>query len=170
MRAVMMALAVVGFGACAAETGTDAERVVVEDVESLAGGATCAPGACDDDDPCTEDRCAAQERGYICIHTAYDAAARRECVLTDGGAGLCNGTRCECGGATSCDDGDVCTRDVCTTWTSNPTCRHAELVGTFCDFDGGGTGWCNGPHECYCVDACLTADGACTAGICPALR
>lgn len=62
---------------------------------------------CDDDNPCTADRCEPREG---CIHTPTDGSCDDEDLCTE--RDRCAGGLCV-GAPTDCDDGDPCTLDRC---------------------------------------------------------
>ena len=112
--------------------------------DSCVGG-ECSGGVelnCDDGDPCTEDACA---EGLGCLHnplTDVECDDSDPCTVTDS----CVVGECVGSGELACEDGDVCTQNLCV----------AE-VGCVFPPDNGVA--CDDANACTLVDVC--ADGQC---------
>ena len=121
---------------------TDADTGAGADAVDGAGGGCQADAACDDGNPCTDDRCT----GGSCTHLDINAACDdgNACTLLDvcGAKGVCTP-----GAVKGCDDGNPCTADGC-----NPA-----------------TGACGNTAQnalpCSDGDACTTGD-VCSQGGC----
>jgi len=139
--------------------------------QCIAGCARCvnAPAQCDDGNPCTADRCDPTV-GVGCTHTPNPGPVcddHKPCTTND---------RCQadgvCRGEPNCNDGNPCTKDVCTVYgcafTAKPngtSCSdgNACTAGDTCQ-SGQCVGWgviCNDGNPCT-VDGCDPARG-CTA-------
>lgn len=81
---------------------------------------------CEDQNPCTEDRCMANG----CVHLPIDNAP---CVEPGMPSGTCWDGACVCIDGAGCDDGNDCTLDGC----NAGKCEH-EAIGGFdpCELDG----------------------------------
>lgn len=78
----------------------------VDEVAEAAASAVCWPGACDDENPCTDDACDPQARGYVCVHAPLPegtscgddvicvdgACVEAECAFSVDGAACLGGT------------------------------------------------------------------------------
>ncbi len=108
----------------------------------LEGPRCTTNAACDDANPCTDDRCDAA-RG--CVHAANTASCGDGSACTVGDH--CQFGHCTVGAPVACEDGNVCTTDTC-----DPVrgCEHA--VNTL---------------PCENGDLCTTGD-RCQAGVCVA--
>ncbi len=109
-----------------------------------AGVAVDAKIACDDSNACTEDACDAK---LGCTHKNNVLACEDGSVCTKGDA--CNGGACKGGPVADCDDGKVCTNDLCDAKTG------------VCSWTGKG-GACEDGSACTANDAC--ANGNCQPG------
>jgi len=108
---------------------------------------TCIPGAprdCNDENGCTNDVCNATLGCQHPFNTAPcdDANA---CTVGD----TCGGGTCHSGAAISCDDGDVCTSDLCNAITAE--CTHSF-----------NTAPCDDGDSCTANDSC--DQGTCIGG------
>lgn len=127
----------------------------------------CAGDAdCDDDDPCSVDRCDAASS--VCVYDRRPDGLLPAALQTEGD---CQQLRCEGGRAEALiddedlpDDGNDCTEDLC--WSGSAT--HVNLPagqlcgsggGRYCDGAGSCVG-CNGPTDCPGID------GACAWRTC----
>ena len=153
-------------GACTAASGCDDGNPCTADgcngsgcTHTATAGATCddaslcttgdscdSKGACggnkvlcNDDNPCTDDGCAAKTG---CTKTDNTVP----CTLAGCKQGLCAKAVCEPTGKTGCDDNDPCTTDSCV----SDSCQFAPAT------DG---------TPCPDADACTTGE-ACTSGKC----
>lgn len=75
------------------------------------------PNACEDKNPCTEDRCTVSG----CVHDPLNGAACAEPGLA---SGTCWEAECICIDAAGCDDGKACTVDSC----NGGRCEHEETA------------------------------------------
>ena len=85
----------------------------------------CAAGsgsACDDGNVCTDDSC--DTTANACVHSPNTVTCddKNPCTVQD----VCNKGACT-GAGKSCDDGNVCTDDLCD--TKNGTCQHSAKAG-----------------------------------------
>ena len=162
---------------------------------ALPGGGKCVfvDVVCEDDDVCTDDSCDA-ETGE-CLHTDVGCEAGLTCDPVDGcpepvctqddcptdiacGVSTCDpAVGCEvecfpgCGGCFSnpdCDDGDICTVDVCDTLPGPCGATACSSVPFPCP-DGDGdpcvVGTCSPDDGCVLLEVCDDGD-PCTADIC----
>ncbi|MFO0751601.1 MAG: hypothetical protein U1F43_38940 [Myxococcota bacterium] len=114
---------------------------------------TVSCGDCDDNDPCTYDRCGADGQ---CEHLQPPTTP----ASGEGGAVIAP----ECTGNADCDDNDACTEDLCITFPGGcgvvtATCAHEPAPGC--------TAKCGGPIDCddgnpCTIDECLF-DGTCVS-------
>ncbi len=104
--------------------------------ECLGGG----PTDCDDENPCTADSC---DPAQGCLYEPEDGPCQDDSACTDND--YCEGGNCQGGAPVDCDDGDLCTDDLC---ASDTGCYY-EYNSAPCD-DG---------------DPCTFAD-SCTQGEC----
>ncbi len=115
--------------------------------DACSAGACVGTGAlaCDDGDPCTTDGCSA---GTGCTTAPASGAAcddKDACTVND----TCASGACQGGGATPCDDGNLCTDDSCNSQTG---CVHAN-----------NTAPCTDGSVCTVGDTCSA--GACIPGV-----
>ena len=98
---------------------------------------------CDDQNPCTDDRC---DPAVGCINENNTAACDDgdACTLLD----LCSGGECRAGVPVDCDDGNLCTDDGCD-----------PATGCFNEYN---TAPCDDQDACTLGDAC--GEGACRPG------
>jgi hypothetical protein len=77
------------------------------------GGVFCAgqPASCDDQNPCTADRCIAADGGCLSVPTNENGSCNDQDTCTK--ADVCVNGRCVGESNTSCDDQDPCTADRC---------------------------------------------------------
>jgi len=131
----------------------------------------CAPGVCDDGDPCTRDVCAPATGA--CLHPADTCDDGDACTtdVCEPGTGACSHD------AVVCDDGDVCTTDRCDSFTGScaaspgpdgVACEDSNLctTGETCTSGvcrGGSTTTCDDGDACT-LDACDPMTGGCVAG------
>ncbi len=101
------------------------------------------PGGCDDQNPCTEDKCGTSGS---CEHATADGASCDDGNACVTGA-TCAGGKCQGGKAKVCDDNNPCTADAC---LPAKGCTHT-------DDDGAG---CDDNDACTLSDKCLA--GKCT--------
>jgi hypothetical protein len=117
---------------------------------------------CDDQNPCTEDRC---DDSLGCVHSYNLAACDDENACTDNDAcsmGVCGGQ------ALACDDGNACTSDNCDPAAG---CQHVDNtdpcddddVCTVGDVCSGGVCQAGGARNCNDNEPCT--DDACVAGL-----
>ena len=135
------------------------------------GSGHCQAGIardCDDSNPCTTDSCGGAKGE--CAHQASAGKCSDDNACTAGDD--CKAGSCAPGAAISCDDGKVCTNDVCN--IADGSCAHLPNEITCTDGDactlvdackGGGcqpgaTKDCDDKETCT-VDSCNTATGAC---------
>ncbi len=121
------------------------DGTVCTDGDMCSKGA-CVPGKllpCDDVNICTSDTCDAK---LGCMFVANTAACDDGDACTSGDQ--CKQTKCQSGGPTDCNDGNVCTDDSC---NSVKGCLHLANAGT-----------CSDGSVCTQGDTCLS--GACVAG------
>ena len=124
------------------------------------GKTTCAgaPKSCNDGNPCTVDSC-----NYVdgaCLHT--DAADGTACESED----LClKNPRCTAGACVgdvvSCDDGDLCTADLC---DKDGGCYHQPATHTPDEAGCLSQGVCAGKATVTCAPTALTCDYAAAVG------
>ncbi|MDD1738253.1 MAG: hypothetical protein LUQ02_01580, partial [Methanothrix sp.] len=75
----------------------------------LAGCASAQCVDCEDNDPCTDDRCDPATGKCVYVNNAAPCDDGNACTTGDAcGDGLCQG-----GAQRSCDDGNACTDDSC---------------------------------------------------------
>ena len=154
----------------------DGDACTLQDVCWVASGCAGDPVVCDDDNPCTDEIC---DPGSGTCATAWNEAPCEDGDLCTAGDACAEGA-CVSGEAPNCDDGNICTINLCDPAvgchglpTQSPCC--AGLV-SFCD-DGDpctsdlcdpGTGACAyEPNSAACDDgdAC-TAGDVCGDGVC----
>ncbi|MGB0592620.1 MAG: hypothetical protein ACPGU1_23350, partial [Myxococcota bacterium] len=116
----------------------------------------CVDGACkgdgpdcDDDNPCTTDTCTLKDG---CANTPNTDSCSDGDPCTAGDA--CKDGKCEAGGPKDCDDSNPCTLDTC---DSNP----AAGLPAGCTFTSV-TGLCDDGDPCSAGDKCV--GGVCKAG------
>jgi len=118
---------------------------------------------CDDSNVCTTDSCVPASG---CTHVNNTAACSDGNACTTGD--VCSGGSCQPGGATNCDDSNVCTTDSCVPASG---CAHANNAnacndGSLCttgDVCAGGI--CSGSAvSCPVGQSCVPATGLCTTG------
>ena len=137
-------------GGCAHTNSTDP----CDDGKPCTSGDTCTNGSCvptgntcEDNNLCTDDLC---DSVGACSHvnnTLSCAADSNGCTLDICAGGICTHNL-------NCDDGIACTKDACSTDTTNPyVCTHAPLGSVPCD-DG---------FACSSNDTCT--GGACKGTI-----
>ncbi len=138
---------------------------------------------CDDDDPCTDDRC---EPWVGCVHDPASTAAGTAPIACDDddvctSDDLCNDGECEGTVAIDCDDGDLCTIDVCEPAAASPSddaaaggCRNTSIASLCGDANPCTDERCDPAQGCVypfnsdpCDDhnACTAVD-TCTRGAC----
>ena len=135
---------------------------------------------CDDDDPCTTDRC---EPWLGCVHDPADAETPIPCDDADPCTSndLCGDGECAGTVAIDCNDGDLCTIDVCEPVVADGVapgseggCRHRP-IGNLCEDDNPCTDErCDPEKGCvypFNSDPCddhnaCTAIDTCTRGAC----
>ena len=161
-----------------AEAWTSNDGVACTDGDECTEGDVCADGACqgvaracDDQNPCTFDRC---EPGVGCVHEAVLMGCEDGDACTEDD--LCEDAECHPGTPVDCDDGDLCTLDSCDPAVG---CEHAadELVcddGNPCTLDACDATAQQCSYEvlpdgtpCDDADACSLGD-TCAAGACEA--
>ena len=149
------------FDVCAADTGCTYEDVeagtpcddgsvctVAEScVEGVCGGGE--PLACDDGDPCTDEVCDDAEG---CMPSFNESPCEDGSPCTAGD--VCSEGVCTSGGLTNCDDGDVCTIDLC---DEQVGCAHLPTQNACCTGDGIG---CDDANPCTTA-SCDEATGEC---------
>lgn len=154
-----------------------------DDGDACTTGDTCAAGSCagaaldcDDNNPCTDDSC---DSAVGCVYVNNTSACD-----TDGDActsDTCVEGTCTAGAALNCDDGNLCTINVCdsavgcyTLPNNNPCCQGETSVcddGNPCTIDncdatgGGGCSYENNTANCDDGDVC-TSNDACGDGTC----
>jgi|GEM_PF-5238830 len=116
----------------------DCDGLIDEDV-CTCEPTLCPPGACEDDDPCTQDLC--DPNTGACVHVAVAGCCVPEPEVCDGLDNDCDGVIddgdvCGCP-VGACDDGDPCTIDSC-----DPV-----------------TGACSNDLDPTCSDCCTEHDG-----------
>ncbi len=128
----------------AEDTDTGAEDTGVEDTGEDTGEEPCG-GPCDDENPCTVDKCSALTDECEFIAVPLPCEDGDPCTVGD----VCDDAgACQSGaGAAVCDDGNPCTEGTCVT-----------LVG--CEFSA-----INEGQACDDNNTCTTGE-ACTAGSC----
>ncbi|MBM4342935.1 MAG: hypothetical protein FJ100_06120 [Deltaproteobacteria bacterium] len=100
---------------------------------------------CNDNNPCTDDKCLASGGKLECKNLSKPNAActdNNPCTIND----ACSAGQCQGNGAVDCDDKEPCTIDACN--PANGACTHAP---------GGDV--CNDNNPCTTVDKCQ--NGAC---------
>ncbi len=132
----------------------------------------CAGDAisCDDENECTDDSC---DPSAGCVNDNNTESCEDGDACTDGD--ICVDGECEPGGETNCNDGNICTIDVCDTLagcyhlsTENPCCIGQTSVcddgdpctDDLCDGDGGcdyqaNTATCDDGDACTDTDVCF---------------
>ncbi|MFT7624751.1 MAG: hypothetical protein ACI9WU_003941, partial [Myxococcota bacterium] len=125
--------------------------------------ATTTP--CDDQDPCTVDTCDATA-GCSSVPMVCDSAPAAACDgssnhLTYAVSGTCNAGVCEYAEtATSCDDADLCTTDLC-----DPAGGCNSTPGVSCDSAPSASCNAQGDHVTYAAaGTCNPVDGQCSYG------
>jgi len=134
-----------------------------------------SPATCDDGNPCTDDAC---DLAIGCTSTANDAPCSDGDPCTAGDT--CTGGACVKGDPANCNDGNVCTIDLCDALagcyhlpTQSPCCVGQTSIcddGNPCtnDLCDPATGDCSHPfNTAVCDDgnACTTGD-VCAEGVC----
>ena len=169
-----------------ADAGPDPQCVGVRNGEACDDGNPCTTGEkcideycrgplvnCDDQDPCTDDRC---EAASGCVHPHNEAACDDDnaCTSSDRcSAGVCAGrpaTNLACNDFDPCTVGDVCKNGGCA-GTLNDCNDLNPCTQDFCDPThpeaASGTGCVHVALTGACDDANpCTADDTCTAGAC----
>jgi MYXO-CTERM domain-containing protein len=160
-------------GVCAAPTpkaGACSDGNVCT-VNDQCNAGQCAPGAmqnCNDNNPCTEDKCDAIQG---CIHPPVEAGTSCDADANKcNGTAKCEGTVCKPIAAVDCDDNNICTTDGCTPATgacvhTNNTldCSDNNLCTVTDKCSGGacvgtGTPNCNDNEPCT-TDSCAAGTG-----------
>lgn len=137
-------------------------------IESCAANGTCisTPKACDDADLCTEDLC---EDG-ACLFP------KKICYKDECHTSACDATTGECVHTpvanSSCDDYDACTMDYC---DPEQGCQHVNITSTCQDEDGCTINSCSIQFGCVttvkvCDDNPPCEWGVCTNGTCSLMR
>ncbi len=164
------------FMALAGFSCDDGVRCTVDD--RCAADASCAgqPDACDDGDPCTVDACNEVEG---CSHVPTDGLACDDADACTSGD-LCRAGACVGATETHCDDGNLCTIDLCDPLagcvhlpTESPCCIGVDSVcddnnpctDDACDPETGGCMHSANRAACDDFDPC-TADDVCADGAC----
>ncbi|MSP92825.1 MAG: hypothetical protein EXR79_13645 [Myxococcales bacterium] len=157
-------------GDATADAGTADTDPVAPDTVGVATepadvGAPC-PGGCDDQNPCTSDKCGA---AGACEHAVADGGSCDDGNACTAGEG-CLGSKCLGGKAKPCDDTNACTADAC---LPAQGCTHTDDDGAGCDDNDACTqndkcltGKCGGAALTCGADDCNTAkclNGKCSA-------
>ena len=116
---------------------------------------------CDDDNPCTSDSCNS-DSGCVFASNTIPCNDFDPCTVSD----HCSGGECVPGPDYDCDDGQICTQDVCIPIDEEPTCNHLPTAGS-CDDDNACTnndkcsgGTCAG-QDIECDDSNTCTDNLC---------
>ena len=125
--------------------GPDADANDDADGNNVDGDSCASDKACDDGNPCTDDKCVSG----TCSHPNNTASCDDGTVCTVKDA--CSGGKCVAGAALDCSDGKVCTTDAC---DAVKGCTHAD-----------NTAACEDGNVCTGGDVC--ANGVCTTGTAP---
>ncbi|MBI5608482.1 MAG: lamin tail domain-containing protein, partial [Deltaproteobacteria bacterium] len=149
------------------------------------GGATVN---CDDKNPCTADSCDKQS-GCANLPSSATCTDGNACTSGD----VCSGGACQPGGATTCNDSQVCTSDTCeasqgcvflpntaacsdgTVCTSGDVCSGGKCAGSAVNCDDGNActtdscdavkGCVHTPLACAVGTACQKSTGTCSAKV-----
>ncbi len=164
------------FPAVADGTTCDDTSACTENDRCEAGTCVADPVTCDDGDPCTTNSC---DPDTGCVETLNTAVCEDGNACTTGD--ICADGECASGGPTNCDDGNLCTIDVCDDVVGcvhlpnrNPCCEGTTSIcddgdpctTDICDPESGACFYENNAASCNDGNACTTgdvcADGACT--------
>lgn len=149
----------------------------IEDGETCDGN---CPTACDDQDPCTEDRlegsaeeCTARcvyepittcASGDGCCPASCDSTTDSDCSDSCGNGVVDEGETCDGNCPTNCDDGDACTEDQLIGSAANCTAECTYNSITSCiDGDGCCPSGCTGSNDSDCSTNSVVGD-SCTSG------
>lgn len=142
----------------------DGDECTATDTCTAQGACEGAEKECSDGNPCTDDTCNSNLQGG-CTFPANSAPCEDGLFCTSGDT--CADKQCKPGQGLDCDDGNLCTTDICSIETDS--CKHLPKTNTPCD-DGDvcteGSS-CTQDGECGDSIPVLCEDGdACTADAC----